>query len=124
MILSIMNADTKRTASKTTIRPNCPAPDATHKVSGATQTAPCHSTVGRDPNQDVIKRFACDAILGVVLESRSMGHPAEERSLPDEPPAAWLDLIAPALIAKQRFVGITFDLLQRPEPHRWGSHNG
>ena len=94
-----MNADTKRTASKTTIRPNCPPPDATHKVSGATQNEPCHSTVGRDPNQDAIKRFACDAILGVVLESRSMGHPAEERSLPDAPPAAWLDLIAPALPA-------------------------
>src|SRR5215813_6155160 len=31
-----MNAGTKRTASKTTIRPNCPSPDAMHKVSGAT----------------------------------------------------------------------------------------
>src|SRR5262249_12718380 len=31
-----MNAGTKRTASKTAIRPNCPSPDATHKVSGAT----------------------------------------------------------------------------------------
>src|SRR5215510_11288540 len=116
-----MNADTKRTASKTTMprivsRSGAPASSA--------QTEPGHSTVGRDPNQDVIKRFACDAILGVVLESRSMGHPAEERSLPDAPPAAWLDLIAPALIAKQRLVGITFDLLQRREPHRWGSHNG
>jgi hypothetical protein len=27
-----MNADTKRTASKTTIRPNCPSPDATRKA--------------------------------------------------------------------------------------------
>ena len=26
-----------------------------------------------------------------------MGHPAEEKNLPDAPPAAWLDLIAPAL---------------------------